>query len=72
MARRKQSDEDRRESLAKVLLRGLTEFGYPNLALKTVLECVEAQERGDTTMPHGVIGLMTKRLIEDAMKEPRA
>ena len=58
-------EDKRRDGMARAITRGLRTFGYQDLTVETVRECVDAYY-DEKPMPPGVIGAFVEGMIEDA------
>jgi hypothetical protein len=45
--------------------RNLREFGYPDVTPKMVAETYAAMRRGESKMPHGIVGMFAKGQLEE-------
>lgn len=55
------SDPEIHEAIA----RSLREFGYPDASAQMVADTAAAMERGDSDMPHGIVGMFAQRQLEE-------
>jgi hypothetical protein len=50
--------------IVEAIAKSLREFGYPDASDEMIAEIWTAYERGDETMPHGVIGLFAENQLD--------
>ena len=43
----------------------LVEFGYPGVTEDMIREIDEARRNGESTMPHGIIGMFARKMLQD-------
>ncbi len=51
--------------LCKTIAQSLVDFGYPDVTPEMITDCWEAFERGDETLPHGVVGMFAQAQLEE-------
>lgn len=54
-----------REKLTAAIAKSLRKFGYPDVTTKMIGDCWDAYARGDSEMPHGIVGMFAERQLDE-------